>query len=288
MNESRTSELEEKIGFIFNDKSLLLEALNRGSRKNERMEFLGDKILGFVIALMLHREFPTAKEGEMTQASSALLSNYSLDKAVHKLEIQDLLPPPKTTRNSGNSFEALIAAVFLDQGLGPVGKILDKAFRSDIENAFSKSILHPKDSLTKEIQRKYRVAVRFELLEESEKGCIVGVYAANILLGKGEATSREDAEIDAAIKALADLLTLELVLPNVEISKPTKILDELCAAKDLKSKYFWSRNEANELVCVCTISKGAEELFSGMGAAHSRKRARFLAAERVLEALKNL
>ena len=122
---------EKKIGYVFKDKSLLLAALTHASgandrlESNERLEFLGDSILGFVICELLYKRYPELLEGELTQIKSAVVSRSTCAKIGLEMGLVDCLLLGKGV-NTGeglpnslvaNALESIIAAVYMDGGL---------------------------------------------------------------------------------------------------------------------------------------------------------------------------
>jgi len=124
------SALENELGYKFRDRKLLREALNHSSAKknnlgdNERLEFLGDSIIGFIIAEYLYRKFPDYHEGKMTSLKSIFASSKTLYQIGKKLNLDKFILVGKGLRKQklppsilADSFEAIIAAVYLDGGI---------------------------------------------------------------------------------------------------------------------------------------------------------------------------
>lgn len=129
MNEPVFSLLEEKINYIFKDKTLLNLALTHRSfsqHSNERLEYLGDATLGFIIAAEVFNRFPQATEGELTRLRSTLVKGETLIKLSRELDLGSYVRlGPGELKNSGrerssileNTLEAIIGAVYLDAGM---------------------------------------------------------------------------------------------------------------------------------------------------------------------------
>lgn len=125
----KLAELSRKIGYQFNDTSLLLQALTHRSAKgehNERLEFLGDSILGFVIAQALFFQFPKESEGDLTRMRSSLVKGVTLAEVARSFDLGDyLILGPGELKSGGfrrdsileDAFEAIVGAVFLDSDL---------------------------------------------------------------------------------------------------------------------------------------------------------------------------
>ena len=124
-------ELQDRLEHVFGDIELLRCALTHSSVKddenpsNERLEFLGDSILGMIVSEFLYRELPDATEGDLTRIKSVVVSRQSLGKLAKRLELQKYLSVGKGVRKqrsvpislSANAVEAIIAAIFLDSGM---------------------------------------------------------------------------------------------------------------------------------------------------------------------------
>lgn len=121
---------EKSLGHVFHDKSLLHLALTHSSHdlsaNNERLEFLGDRVLGLLIADLLHHTFPNENEGALARRHTALVQEPTLAKVARKIELAKVLKLSDAERKSGgadksailaDALEALIAALYLDQGL---------------------------------------------------------------------------------------------------------------------------------------------------------------------------
>ena len=136
--------LEEKLGYTFRDSSLLENALTHSScanesrgklHSNERLEFLGDSILGMVVAEHLYRNHPDLPEGELTRTRAALVCEESLVEVAKELGLGDYLKLGKGEEAGGgrnrpsiraDAVEAVLAAVYLDGGIGSARKIIQK------------------------------------------------------------------------------------------------------------------------------------------------------------------
>lgn len=139
----KARQFQEVIGIRFNDVALLRQALTHRSfineqaddnmRDNERMEFLGDAILDFIVADMLYQTYPDMSEGELTRLRSGLVRTESLADLARSCNIGEYLYMGKGEENSGGrertnnlcrAFEAVIGAIYLDQGLEAVGQFV--------------------------------------------------------------------------------------------------------------------------------------------------------------------
>jgi ribonuclease III len=146
--------LERTIGYRFRDRGLLEHALTHRSRvhedasggvfDNESLEFLGDSILGFVIADMLFREFPQHNEGQKSKLRASIVSASSLARLGEKIELGTFLILGRGEEKTGgrrkhaliaDSYEALIAAIYLDGGIDPVRAFIERQFEDLIAEA---------------------------------------------------------------------------------------------------------------------------------------------------------
>lgn len=146
--------LERRIGYRFRDRGLLEHALTHRSRvhedasggviDNESLEFLGDSVLGFVIADMLFRQFPQHNEGQKSKLKASIVSAASLARLGEKIDLGDFLILGRGEEKTGgrrkhaliaDSYEALIAAIYLDGGIEPAMEFIQRQFEDLIEEA---------------------------------------------------------------------------------------------------------------------------------------------------------
>lgn len=151
---SELEPLERIIGYRFRDRGLLEHALTHRSRvhedasggviDNESLEFLGDSILGFVIADMLFREFPQHNEGQKSKLKASIVSATSLGRLGERIGLGEYLILGRGEEKTGgrqklalvaDGYEALIAAIYLDGGIDPVRAFIERQFDALIEEA---------------------------------------------------------------------------------------------------------------------------------------------------------
>lgn len=220
------SKFEENAGVIFKDKSLLKQAFthrsyineNRDSKlaHNERLEFLGDAVLELVITDYLYGLLKNSDEGEMTMLRSALVNADTCSKVAQTLGANEFLLLSKgETKDTGrarqyilaNTLEAIIGAVYIDQGYEVVKKfiithvaVLTEDILKDGNWVDAKSLFQEK------AQEHLNTTPVYKTLSESgpdhDKHFTVGVYIGNELYGKGDGQSKQDAEQEAARVAL--------------------------------------------------------------------------------------
>jgi len=215
--------LIEVLGVSFKDLSLLEQAMihssyineNHGlvSDSNERLEFLGDAILGFIIAEELYQDFPDLTEGEMTKLRSVLVCRDTLAHVARAIKLGDYLYLGKGEEASGGrhkpanltgALEAVIAAVFFDRGLSITTEFVLRLLKQGAEIDY-------KSQLQELIQSRHRLTPNYRLIEEAgpdhDKMFTVEVMAGEAVLGRGSGKSKKLAEIEAAHSALKQLST---------------------------------------------------------------------------------
>lgn len=222
------SVLEEKIGYVFVDKSLLVQALvhrsflnehkNEVQGHNERLEFLGDSVLGLLMADFLYHRLPQDREGPLSQLRSRLVDGQACAHYLQTLELQqflmlgrgEFLTDGKTkTSILSDAFEALIGAMYLDGGLNVVKTFLSTYFGQDIEDAIGSPSRNYKAELQVYAQKKFQKAPLYKVVEESgpdhAKMFCIAVYVDMKEAGMGKGESKKQAEQQAAFDALSKL-----------------------------------------------------------------------------------
>lgn len=209
----------------FNNQKLLRQAfvhrsyLNEAKTKefsNERLEFLGDSILSFVVSNYLYKTYPFFEEGTLTNLRAQLVNTKSLGDTARELGFGDMLILSKGEEESrgrlnqsilANVFEAFLGALFLDQGIEKVTEFISETIISKAENFVkSKSFKDPKSLLQESVQSQKKTSPVYKVLGEEGpphlKVFTVGVYSGNSLLAKGKGKSKHIAEQEAAKEAL--------------------------------------------------------------------------------------
>ncbi|HCW32934.1 MAG: RNAse III, ribonuclease III [Candidatus Peregrinibacteria bacterium GW2011_GWE2_39_6] len=225
MQNSVFKQLEEKIGIQFLDHEILqtvfihksyLNEVPRGSiESNERLEFLGDAVLELVVTEFLYKHYPN-DEGELTNWRSALVKGTHLAHVAKKLDLGNYLVLSHGEEKSGgrtknyilaNTFEALIGAVYLDHGYEISHKFINKFVLIYLEDILEKGLhIDSKSKLQEIAQERLSCTPIYRLIEENgpdhEKEFKMGVYFGDELIAAGEGSSKQNAEQDAAFKAL--------------------------------------------------------------------------------------
>jgi ribonuclease-3 len=222
--------LQQILGVSFNNLSLLEQALVHSSYTNEspgfapfpneRLEFLGDAVLGFVITEKLYQDFPYLTEGEMTRLRATLVCGDTLARISTTFELGDYLYLGKGEESSGGRYkptnlagtlEALIAAVFLDQGLVTardfILRLLDKELR---KIAYQGVEVDYKTQLQELIQSRQQPTPVYYVVESAgpdhDKRFTIEVRVGDSVLGRGAGKNKRLAETEAARLALERLL----------------------------------------------------------------------------------
>jgi len=225
--------LERVIGYRFRDRGLLEHALTHRSRvhedasggvfDNESMEFLGDSILGFVIADMLFREFPQHNEGQKSKLKASIVSAASLARLGERIDLGAFLILGRGEEKTGgrkklaliaDSYEALIAAIYLDGGLEPARAFVERQFadlirearRTGAEAAFTEDY---KSALQEWLQSRDRGLPSYRLAAEvgppHRRRFEVEVLIEGHPLARADGSSKKEAAQAAAKAALAIL-----------------------------------------------------------------------------------
>lgn len=225
------SRLEKKLGISFNDKALLKQSLVHRSYlnehpeyeggANERLEFLGDAILEFVVSFYLFTHFPHLPEGRLTAIRSALVSTQNLAKTAKKLQLGNFLFLARGEESGGrknpgilgDTVESLIGAIFLDQGLERAKEFIQKTILTRLPEIIkTKSYQDPKSKLQEITQEQYKTLPLYKILKEEgpdhAKIFTVAVFVAGKQMGQGRGGSRQEAEKKAAQKALEKIQKL--------------------------------------------------------------------------------
>ncbi len=211
------------LGYRFNDEQLLEQALTHrsiGGSNNERLEFLGDAILGFVIADELYHRFASATEGQLSRLRSSLVKRETLAKIARHLDLGDYLNlGPGELRSGGQArasilsdgVEAILAAIYLDSGYQESRRVILDIFAPRLAKIDLKAPQKdPKTRLQELLQSRKIALPSYEIVEVSgtphEQSFKVGCMITELNLEKiGSGSSRRRAEQDAAQNMLQEL-----------------------------------------------------------------------------------
>ena len=226
------SELENGLGYVFTDKSLLVNALthssyanenrDRGIHDNERLEFLGDAILGFVVAEYLYRNFPGHPEGELTRVRADLVCETNLARQAATVRLGEFLMLGHGEEQGGgrkrasivsDAMESVIAASYMDGGFAAAKGIIDRLILRDVSMTRPHNFDY-KTALQELVQRKKDQVLQYDLTGESgpdhDKYFTVEVRLNGKTVGTGTGSSKKRAEQAAADNAIAKLFPGEL------------------------------------------------------------------------------
>lgn len=216
-------ELQEKIGYRFQDVNLLKQALTHSSFANEqkvnklknyeRLEFLGDAVLELVSSEFLFIENPDMPEGQLTKLRASMVCEPALAYCAKDLDIGSYLLLGRGEEATGGRkrdsitsdvMEAIIGAIYLDSGLENAKKHIYRFILSDLEHKIL--FFDSKTILQEEIQKKKDARLRYELVGETgpehDKQFHVEAYLNNVLIGTGAGRTKKAAEQQAAYEAL--------------------------------------------------------------------------------------
>ncbi|UCC62374.1 MAG: ribonuclease III [Anaerolineae bacterium] len=220
---------EKILGLDFEDKTLLLRALTHRSylnenpdfilEDNERLEFLGDAVLDFLTAEYLYHRFPEMQEGELTGLRAALVRTESLASLAHKIRLGSCLYLGHGEEAGGGrrraavlcgAFEALVGALYLDQGFVAVEAFVKPLFDPEIEHILAKDLAKDPKSLLQELsQAQLEITPRYCTISESgpdhAKEFVVEAIIGQRVYGRGVGRSKQNAARAAAQDALVQL-----------------------------------------------------------------------------------
>lgn len=226
-----TKPLQEILGVSFSNEDLLIRALvHRSSlnddeveRSNERLEYLGDAVIELSISQLLFEKYPEFEEGKLTSLRSALVKTDSLAKEALKLQLGNFIYMSTGEETTGgrerpyilaNTMEAVIGAMYLDQGFKVTHSFIEKYIFYKIEEIVKNRLDVDAKSLLQEItQEKVRVTPVYEIVSEKgpdhKKLFTMAVKINDFILATGEGNSKQTAERAAARKAVTSWEDLE-------------------------------------------------------------------------------
>jgi ribonuclease-3 len=213
---------QKKLGICFRRESLLEQAFvhssycnenpDLGYPSNERLEFLGDAVLNFVVTEKLYKEFPEVSEGELTDIRASLVCRDTLAELASSLELGDWLLLGRGEELSGgrakasnlaNAMEALIGALYLDQGIAKARRFILRELKRDLEEIKTgKTVLNYKALVQEFIQGEGRPTPVYRLVEavgpDHSKRFTAEILVDEEALGRGMGGSKKIAESQAA------------------------------------------------------------------------------------------
>lgn len=219
------SKLERSLGIKFKNKNLLNQALVHRSylnehpdfalSHNERLEFLGDAVLELAITKFLYKKF-AKPEGELTALRASLVNTKTLSEVSGKLKINNHLYLSKGESASwgkarevilANAFEAIVGAVYLDQGFGKTETFIHENLLPRLEHILAHHLYKdPKSAFQEITQGKFKITPDYRVIKETgpdhSKEFTIGVFINNKIIATGLGKSKQEAELAAARNAL--------------------------------------------------------------------------------------
>ncbi len=200
---------------VFTHRSYLNES-PEATESNERLEFLGDSILSFIVSSYIYEHYPSLKEGELTSLRSVLTNTQTLYQFASELDLGSQLKLSKGEESTGgrvnktilaNTFEALLGGIFIDQGIEAASKFVHAVIILKIDEVVnSQGLKDPKSMLQEKTQEKSKTSPLYKIVNEEgpdhAKIYTSGVFLDEKLLAEGSGHSKQEAEKNAAANAL--------------------------------------------------------------------------------------
>jgi ribonuclease III len=200
---------------VFTHRSFLNESSDE-SESNERLEFLGDSILSFIVSTYIYENYPNLKEGELTALRSVLTNTQTLYQFAKDLNLGEQLKLSKGEESTGgrinktilaNTFESLLGGLFLDQGLEAAKEFVNSVIIAHIDAVVEdQGLKDPKSLLQEKTQEVNKMSPVYKIVREEgpdhSKIYTSGVFLNNKLLAEGSGKSKQEAEKNAAANAL--------------------------------------------------------------------------------------
>ncbi len=226
-------EIESKLNYSFKEKNYLLRALTHSSysnenkkeklKNNERLEFLGDSVLGLIISEYLFSHYSNLEEGQLTKIRAKIVCEASLGEASRNLKLgeymlfgrgEELTGGRERTSILSDAFEALIAAIFLDGGMASARNFVLKSLEAVIEDAVQgKLFIDYKTRLQEVIQVQKGNRIKYDIVKEEgpdhAKIFYTEVRLNDMIIGVGSGHSKKESEQEAAKEGLKRLSTHE-------------------------------------------------------------------------------
>jgi len=227
MNERQISKIQDKLGYFFGNRELLIRSLTHssyanenmksGMTSNERLEFLGDSLLGMTVAELIYKNKPELTEGQMTKLRAELVCEKSLAALADKLDLGAYMMLGRGEENGGgrsrpsilaDALEAVLAAIYLDGGFDPTIRFVSDCFRNHLDDTLNSNSDY-KTLLQEMIQVKPGQTHVYDIIEETgpdhDKTFTVEVKLNGRPFGKGKGKSKKSAEQAAAQAAIQNI-----------------------------------------------------------------------------------
>ncbi|MEI8360555.1 MAG: ribonuclease III [bacterium] len=221
------SQLEKIVGVNFKNPDYLRQAMVHRSyinehpefelHHNERLEFLGDAVLEIIVTENLYHNYPETPEGDLTNWRASLVNAKMLAHVANEMEIEEYLYLSKGESKDAkskarqyilaNAMEAIIGAIYLDQGIKKSTEFVNKFILFRLEGILAEQLyLDPKSKFQEKSQEYYKVTPHYKIMSEvgpdHNKMFEVGVYLNDELVAKGKGLSKQEAQVDAAAKGI--------------------------------------------------------------------------------------
>ena len=220
------SDFEKKIKVVFKNKDLLKQSFTHRSyinengstslSHNERLEFLGDAVLELIVTDFLYKKYPNYTEGELTALRSALVNAIIISEIAGEIGMNDYLLLSKGEAKDygkarmyilANTYEALVGAMYLDQGYDVTNKFIAKTLLPKTDEIVNKKLWRDAKSLVQEKAQEFvSMTPAYKVLQQSgpdhDKHFTVGIYFGKDLIAEGKGGSKQEAEQSAALAAL--------------------------------------------------------------------------------------
>jgi ribonuclease-3 len=242
-------ELERRLGVTFKDRSILRHALihksltndlgESGLGSNERLEFLGDSVLGMLVSDQLYRAYRDRDEGQLTLLRSALVRASSLAVWARELDLGSFVLVGRGESRAGgrsrdallsSSFEAVLGAVYMDRGYRVAKSLLMRFLEPELKRVGEREVVDAKSRLQQVSQARFAVTPTYEVLDVSGAGHSP-IFTIKVLAGGGveavaEGRSKQTAQQTAAAEALVTIEAMPVEPPPVE-PPPDNVVGEL-------------------------------------------------------------
>jgi len=227
MTNNDLAKLQKRLGVTFNNDSLLKQALVHRSYlnehpdfkigHNERLEFLGDAVLEIVVTEFLYLNFTTTPEGDLTNWRASLVNAKMLYEIAAELDVEECLYLSKGESRDknkksrqfilANSIEAIIGAIYLDQGIESAKKFILKNVVSKLDDILrNQTYLDPKSRFQEKAQEEKGITPHYQILDEvgpdHAKIFTVGLYLGEEQIAAGKGSSKQEAQVEAAANGL--------------------------------------------------------------------------------------
>jgi ribonuclease-3 len=229
-------ELERRLGVAFKDRALLRQALihksltndlgESGLGSNERLEFLGDSVLGMMVSEQLYRAYPDRDEGQLTLLRSALVRASSLAVWARELDLGSFVMVGRGERRAGgrnrdallsSAFEAVLGAVYIDRGYRAARSLVLRFVGEELAEVGERQVIDAKSRLQQVSQARFSVTPTYEVLEVSGAGhspiFTIRVTAGGGVSAVADGRSKQTAQQTAAAEALATIEAMPVELP---------------------------------------------------------------------------